>query len=130
MTLNDTLSNALSHLNNSEKSGKEYCEIKNSSKLIIEVLKILKKYNYIENYESKKTNQGEFTTVHLKSAINKCGSIKPRFPTQLSEFEKFERRYLPANNFGIIIVSTSKGIMTHNEAIKNRLGGKLIAYCY
>ncbi|MDZ4226799.1 MAG: 30S ribosomal protein S8, partial [Candidatus Pacearchaeota archaeon] len=60
----------------------------------------------------------------------KCGVVKPRFPVKLDEFEKFEKRYLPAKNFGIIIVSTSNGIMTHIEAKEKKLGGRLIAYIY
>ena len=46
------------------------------------------------------------------------------------EYEKFEKRYLPAKGFGIIIVSTPKGLMIHKEAISKVTGGKLIAYCY
>ena len=47
-----------------------------------------------------------------------------------NEFEKFERRYLPAKGFGFLLVSTSKGIMTNEEAKTNGVGGKLIAYIY
>ena len=41
-----------------------------------------------------------------------------------------EKRYLPAKDFGILIMSTSKGIMTHYDAKKKNLGGKLLSYCY
>ena len=44
--------------------------------------------------------------------------------------EKFEKRYLPAKGFGLIIVSTSKGLMTHVDAEEKNIGGKMIAYCY
>ena len=46
------------------------------------------------------------------------------------EFEKFEERYLLARGMGILIVSTKWGIVTHNEAKKKNIGGKLLAYCY
>ncbi len=36
----------------------------------------------------------------------------------------------PSIDFGILIVSTTKGIMKHNEAKKQDIGGRLIAYCY
>ena len=45
-------------------------------------------------------------------------------------FEKFERRYLPAKGFGILIVSTSIGMMTNEEAKIKMIGGKLLAYVY
>lgn len=49
---------------------------------------------------------------------------------KLPEFEKFEKRYLPAKNMGIIMVSTSQGITTHRMAKEKKSGGRLIAYCY
>ena len=52
-----------------------------------------------------------------------------KFPKK-ADFEKFERRYLPAKDMGILIVSTPAGIMTHVEAKKKGLGGRLLAYCY
>ena len=46
------------------------------------------------------------------------------------EIEKYVKRYLPARNIGIIIISTSEGLMTHTTAIEKKLGGSLIAYIY
>ena len=66
----------------------------------------------------------------LKGNINKCGVIKPRHAVKKDEFEKFEKRYLPAKNFGILIVTTPKGIMTHYEAKELGIGGRLLAYMY
>lgn len=130
MTLNDTLSNALSHIYNSEKVGKKKVEVAKSSKVIASVLEILKQNNYIEDFKVIKTNQGDKIEINLNGKINKCGSVKPRFPVEVSEIRKFEKRYLPARDFGILIVSTSKGMMTHYSAVEKNLGGKLIAYCY
>ncbi|HEX32856.1 MAG TPA: 30S ribosomal protein S8, partial [Candidatus Aenigmarchaeota archaeon] len=60
----------------------------------------------------------------------KCGAIKPRFSFSVEDIEKFEKRYLPSKDFGIIVVSTNKGIMTHLEAKQKNLGGILLAYVY
>ena len=76
------------------------------------------------------SSRGSMIEVVLANRINKCNAIKPRFSIQKGEFEKFERRYLPAKDFGIIIISTSNGLMVHNDAKANGLGGKLIAYIY
>ena len=43
---------------------------------------------------------------------------------QFHDFEKFEKRYLPAKNFGILIVTTPEGIMTHYEAKERGIGGR------
>ena len=130
MSLNDPLANSLSHLLNCEKKGKKECIIKVSSKQIKLLLSLLKEKNYIENFEEIKTNQGEKIKVTLAGNINKCGAIKPRFPVKKDGYSKFEKRYLPARDFGLLFVSTSKGLMTHHQAIEKKLGGSLIGYCY
>ena len=130
MSLNDPLSNALSHIKNCENVAKRTCVIKNSSKLIRGVLGILKKEGYIIKYNEVKTAKGDYLEVELKGSLNNCGAIKPRFSVTNEKYEKFEKRYLPAKDFGIIIISTNKGLMTHEEAKEKNLGGKLIAYCY
>jgi len=68
--------------------------------------------------------------VKLVNKINKIGSIRPRYPCKIDEIEHYEKIYLPASGFGIIIMSTPKGLITHYEAKQNRTGGTLIAYCY
>jgi len=67
--------------------------------------------------------------VKLTGNINKCGVIKPRYAVKKDQYEKFEKRYLPAKNMGIIIVSTVNGIVEHNKAQDKKVGGKLLAYC-
>ena len=130
MALNDTLSNALSHMQNSEKVGKAICIIRPSSKLIVSVLEVLKQHNYIKDYTIQEIKKGGIIEVHLNGNINKCGAIKPRFPVNLNDYEKYEKRYLPAKDFGTIIVSTTQGVMDYNQAKEKKLGGRLIAYCY
>ena len=86
--------------------------------------------NYIGEYEAIKTKQGEYLKVKLLGSINKCGTIKPRFSVKVNDFTKFEKRYLPARDFGFLIISTNKGLITHDIAIEKKIGGTLIAYCY
>jgi len=42
----------------------------------------------------------------------------------------WERQFLPAYNMGILLVSTSKGIMSRHEAVFEGLGGVLVGYVY
>jgi small subunit ribosomal protein S8 len=44
--------------------------------------------------------------------------------------ERYRRRYLPSRNFGTLVLSTNKGLMTHEEAVEEKIGGCLIAYFY
>lgn len=128
--MNDPLSAALSNINNAENVGKALCTAKPVSKIIKRVLDLMHENKYLGSYEIVNDNKGGIAVINLIGAINRCQAIKPRFSVQLSTFEKFEKRYLPAKDFGILLISTSKGIMTHQEAKKEKIGGKLIAYIY
>lgn len=128
--LNDPLANILNDMNMATYVGKQDCIVRPVSKMITTVLQILQNNNYIGSFEVKEDGRGGSIKISLIGALNKCGVIKPRFPVKLNDFEKFEKRYLPAKDFGFIIVSTSEGIMTHNEAKEKKLGGKLLAFVY
>jgi len=87
-------------------------------------------YGFIGTFEFIDDGKSGNYKVELIGNINKCGVIKPRFPVKKNEFEKWEKRFLPAKNFGILLVSTPKGIMSHKDAYKNETGGRLLAYVY
>jgi len=127
---NDPLSDALSKIKNSVNIGKMDVEIKPASKLIGRVLKIMQDYNYVKEFEFIDNGRGGIFRVRLQPSINSCGAIKPRFSVKREDIEKYEARYLPAQDFGILIISTNRGLMTHSEAKKNGIGGKLIAFVY
>lgn len=130
MSLNDPLANALNDILNSEKVAKPICIVKPASKVIKKVLDLMQKKGYVGELKYIENNKGDMINITLIGKINKCGVIKPRYPVKLTDYEKFEKRYLPAKDFGFLIVSTSKGIMTHLEAKEKKLGGKLLAYVY
>ena len=129
MSLNDPLANVLSNIMNYEKIGKKECLVKSSSKFIQNVLKIMKENNYLGDFKAYE-GRGGYIKINLIGKINKCGVIKPRLSFKNADLEKFEKRYLPAKDFGIIVVSTNKGLMTHQECRKKNIGGKLVAYIY
>lgn len=130
MTMNDALSTALSNIFNAEKIGKQSCLVKPVSKTVKVVLDIMKNNNYLGDIEYTDNKKGGIAKINLLGNLNKCGPIKPRYNIKKGEYEKFEKRYLPAKDFGFLIVTTSKGVMTHIEAKTNNLGGRLLAYFY
>lgn len=125
----DVLSDVLSAISNGDKIGKQNATTP-SSKLVKDILVIMQKHNYIGNFEFIDDGKGGKFKINLLGRINNCGSIRPRFSVRSGEYEKWERRFLPASEVGTLIVSTSKGIMTHNDAKKKKIGGKLLAYVY
>src|SRR3989344_9470779 len=103
MALNDTLGNVLSNINNYEKVGKPEIVVKPASRLILNVLKIINENGYIGSFEVIKDGKSNLVKINLLGNINKCGVIKPRFPYKVEELNKFEKRYLPARDFGFLI---------------------------
>lgn len=128
--LNDPLAAALTKVINAERVGKREAVIKPASRMIKRIFTIMNEHNYIGSFEEIDDGKGGILKINLLGNLNKCGVIKPRFSTKRDGFEKWEKRYLPAKDFGIIFVSTPKGVMTHIEAKEKCTGGKLIAYCY
>ena len=116
-------------IKNAENKGKSEC-ITPASKLIKNVLQIMKKHGYIGDFEYIEDGCGGKFRVKLLKKINDANVIKPRFSVKKDEFIKFEKRYLPAVGIGLLIVSTSKGLMDQNLAKKEGIGGKLIGYVY
>ncbi len=130
MTLMDPLADALTNIRNNELQVNSHCTISPASKLIGQVLSTMQKENYIDEFEYIDDDKAGKFEVELDGNINQCGVIKPRHAVKKDEFEKFEKRYLPAKNFGILIVTTPEGIMTHKEAKERGIGGRLLAYMY
>lgn len=126
----DTLAAALSNVMNHERASKKICTINPTSKVMKAVFRLLNSHNYIGLFEEFSDARGGFMKINLLGNINSVGAIKPRFSVSVDEFEKFEKRFLPAKDVGVLLVSTNLGIMTHIQAKEKGIGGKLIAYCY
>jgi small subunit ribosomal protein S8 len=125
----DTLSNAMIAIKNAESSGHSKCEVR-ASKLVGSVLKVLKDYGYIRSFEYVDNKKGGVYVVELSGRINDCGAVRPRFSVKKTDYERFEKRYLPARDFGILVISTVSGVMSQKEAVERGLGGVLLAYVY
>lgn len=129
MTLNDSLAAALSKIDVAEKKSKKEVTLK-SSTMLKKVLDLLNTTRYVGSYEEKQDTTGNYLVLSLLGSINRCGVIKPRFSYTYAESEQVEKKYLPAKGFGVIIVSTSEGVMTLEQSRDKKIGGRLIAYCY
>jgi len=126
----DPLANALTTIKNNEILGKKECLIRPASKLIANVLRVMQQYGVIGEFEFIDDERAGIFSVQLLGRINKTGVIRPRFPASRKNLEKWEKEYLPARNFGILIVTTSEGIMTHEEARNRGIGGRLLSFVY
>ncbi|KAL8773297.1 MAG: hypothetical protein Q9209_001691 [Squamulea sp. 1 TL-2023] len=58
-------------------------------------------------------------------SINKTGVISPRYNVRIGDFEKWVVKLLPSRQFGYIVLTTSSGIMDHEEARRKHVAGKV-----
>jgi small subunit ribosomal protein S8 len=126
----DTLTNGLITIINNELRNKRECIISPASKLLGRVLRIMQLNGYIGEFEFIDDGRTGKFKVQLLGRINKCSAIKPRFAVRVGEFEEWEKKFLPARDVGLMVVSTSKGVMAHREAEEKNMGGRLLAFVY
>ena len=124
------LANLFSSMHNNELRNKKECFVIPASKLASEVLRTMQKHKYIGEFEFIDDGLSGKFRIQLLGRINKCGIISPRFSISKKEYAAWERRYLPAIGVGLLIVTTSKGVMSHYDALELEIGGRLLGYVY
>ncbi|MHA1840266.1 MAG: 30S ribosomal protein S8 [Candidatus Ranarchaeia archaeon] len=130
MTLLDPLADSLSKIEANESAGKRQVIVQPASKQIAATLRVMQKTGYIGEFEFIDDGGAGKFNVQLLGRINKCRVIKPRFNVGYQDFERWEKQFLPAKGFGILVITTSRGFMAHEEAKQARIGGRLVAYVY
>ncbi len=129
MVLNDPIADALSKINNAVKALNKTVVLK-KCKLLVNILDLLRDNGYVGSYELIEDGRQGLLKVNLLGTINETFAIKPRYPVRIDELESYEKRFLPAKDFGVLIISTNKGLLTQKQAKEQNLGGFLVAYCY
>lgn len=130
MTRLNTIADGMCTLKNAGDTGKSECIIEPASKLLGAMFRIMQEAGYIKGFEYVEDGRGGQLVVHLSGKINNCGAITPRFSVQLNDLEYWEKQYLPGKNFGILMISTSQGVISHDQARKAGIGGELLGYVY
>ena len=130
MGRNNVLSDALRSISNAERCGKREVIIHPSSKIIIKFLKVMQKHQYIDEFTKIEDHRSGKIIVKLLGRINKCRAISPRYDIKIKDSEKWISNILPSRQFGIIVLTTSNGIIDHREALSTKSGGKILGFFY
>ncbi len=121
----DVVADGLNQMMNALRARKTTVELIHHSSLLMSVLALAKLKGYVKEYRV----ENNILKIEI-GRLNGCNAIKPRFTVAVEDLDKYVKRYLPAKDIGIIIVSTPKGLMTHQTAAEKNLGGSLIAYLF
>jgi small subunit ribosomal protein S8 len=131
----DPIADMLTRVRNALMVGKLTCEVP-ASKIKVEIARILKEEGYIEDYTVGDEKPFSIITINLKY----YGARRERKPviSNITRVSKPGRRVyrgrtdLPRvmSGIGIAIVTTPKGVMTAQQARRERVGGEVLCYVW
>ncbi|KAL9056629.1 MAG: hypothetical protein Q9162_002800 [Coniocarpon cinnabarinum] len=130
MVRTSVLNDALKTINNAEKAGKRQCMVRPSSKVIVKFLQVMQNHGYIGEFEEVDDHRNGKIVIQLNGRLNKTGVINPRYNVQLRDMEKWVVALLPSRQFGKVVLTTSAGIMDHDEARRKHVAGKILGFFY
>jgi len=126
----NTLNDALRSITSAERRGKRQVILRPCSRVIIKVLKLMQKKGYIGEFEIVDDHRSGKIVVELNGRLNKAGVISPRFNVNLAQVDTWIVNLLPSRQFGHVVMTTSRGIIDHEEARRQHVGGKILGYFY
>lgn len=132
MSITDPIADMLTRIRNANMVSHETVEIP-SSKLKVELAKLLQSEGFIEEYYLKDSGKFKILVIKLK--------YDEKHKPVISKLERISRpglrNYCKAKNLpkvlggmGVAIVSTSKGLLTDRKARKENIGGEVLCYVY
>ena len=128
----DPIADMLTRIRNANIVSHEVVEMP-SSKLKVELAKVLKEEGYIAGYSEAVDGHFKNLKIELKyDEANKpvISSLKRVSKPGLRNYCKAKNLPQVLGGMGIAIVSTSKGLLTDRKARKENLGGEILAYIY
>ena len=133
--VSDPIADMLTRIRNALMAGQPNVDIPRS-KIKVEIARILKEEGYIEDYVVG--DEQPVSMIHVKLKYH--GTRRDRRPviTNLSRISKPGRRVyrgrreLPRvlSGTGIAIVTTPRGVMTAQQARRERVGGEVLCYIW
>jgi len=122
----DIVADGLNQIMNAKRIEKRELVIRRYSKVLLALFEMMKVRGHIDYEVDAEAKSVSVSVIKL----NECRAVKPRYFVAVDGIDKYLRRFLPSRNFGTLVISTNKGIMNHKDAVKENLGGSVVAYFY
>ncbi|MDR2251896.1 MAG: 30S ribosomal protein S8 [Endomicrobium sp.] len=130
--ITDPISDMFTRIRNANAKLHEKVDIP-SSKRKVEIAKILKEEGYITSYKITDDKKQGILRIYLRyMAFGKplLQGIKRVSKSSLRIYKGYEDMPKTVGGLGVTLVSTSKGLMTDNQARKEKVGGEIIGYVW
>jgi len=132
MSMNDPIADFLTRIRNAQMAKFNKVDIP-ASNVLKEITRIMKDTGYILNYTLIDDNKQGVIRIYLKYGNQKKPAI-----TGLKRISRPGlRRYVNVtdiprvlNGLGIAVLSTSKGLLTDKQAIKDKVGGEVLCFIW
>ena len=131
MTVTDPIADMLTRIRNAIMADHDYVLVP-SSKVKLAIVKILEEEGFIDRYEVLKGKPQTMMKVHLKYTDDQPSILGLERASKPGLRVYAGRREIPRvyGGLGITILSTSKGIMTGQQAWRQHLGGEILCYIW
>ncbi|MFA5114646.1 MAG: 30S ribosomal protein S8 [Candidatus Omnitrophota bacterium] len=131
MSRTDLISDAFTAIRNAILINKENVDVP-ASKILKAMLEILKRHEYIDNFKFIEDKKQGVLRVYLKYLAGKSAirNLKRISRPSLRFYVKSKKVPVVLRGRGLAFISTSKGILTDNEAREQGVGGEIIAYVW
>lgn len=132
MVTTDPIADMLTRIRNAYQANQKSVEMP-SSKMKVEIARILQEEGYIVGYEVKKKDDWTYLEMVLNYGPNNergISGIKRISKPGLRVYAKKDQLPRVLGGLGIAVLSTSRGIMTNNKARKENVGGEVLAFVW
>ena len=130
--MNDLVADTLTRIRNASKVGHKVVRV-NSSKLISSVLSVLKDEGFISGFKTVRDDGQAFDSIDV--SLKYLGTGSPVIKSMKRVSRSGQRSYssvadIPkvSSGLGIVVLSTSAGVMSDREARRRKIGGEVLAF--
>ncbi|XP_057977152.1 small ribosomal subunit protein uS8my-like [Malania oleifera] len=124
------LNEALRTIVNADKRGLATAQLQPISTVISSFLHIMKHRGYIKDFQVYDEHRVRKITVELQGRIKDCRALMYRQDVKAKDIEKYKVQQLPTRQWGYIVITTPSGVLDHEEAIRQNVGGQVLGYFY
>nr|YP_010627901.1 ribosomal protein S8 [Begonia anisosepala]WBN94861.1 ribosomal protein S8 [Begonia anisosepala] len=131
----DTIANLITSIRNADINRKEMVRIP-STNITENIVKILLREGFIENVRKHFKNNQNFLVLTLRHKRNRKGPFKSFLNLKrisrpgLRIYSNYQKIPRILGGMGVVIISTSRGIMTDREARLEKMGGEILCYIW